>query len=110
VGAPSHPTPEGNAAGAPSTVPNRRPKEDHPASESAPPVLVPYEGPAYSNDDGSGSISPGSLFESSENPKVSNPPKAPDLSEQRDRTEQDPVPHSRTRDTAGVERGDLLRI
>ncbi len=59
---------------------------------------------------GGGSISPGSLFETSKNPKVSNWPKAPDLSEQRDRTEQDPVPHSRTRDTAGVERGDLLRI
>jgi DNA mismatch repair protein MutL len=41
---------------------------------------------------------------------VSNRPKVPDLSEQRDRTEQDPVPHSRTRDTAGVERGDLPRL
>ena len=103
------PNDEGGAAAIPSTV-IKPPTEEHPASETAPPVPPPYEGPASSNDDRGGSISPGSLFESSQNPKASNPPKAPDLPEQRDRTTQDPVQHSRTRDTAGVERGDLPRL
>jgi DNA mismatch repair protein MutL len=103
------PNDEGGAAAVPSTV-TKAPTEKHPASETAPPIPPPYEGPASSNDDRDGSISPGSLFESSQNPKVSNPPKAPNLPEQRDHTTQDPVQHSRTRDTAGVERGDLPRL
>jgi len=104
------PNDEGGAAAVPSTV-TKPLTEEHPASETAPPLPPPYEGPASSNDaDRRGPISSGSLFESSQNPKVSTLPKAPDLPEQHDRTEQEPVQHSRTRDTAGVERGDLPRF
>ncbi len=108
VGASSHPTPEDNAAVAPSTVPEHPPTEDYPASETAPPVPPPYEGPAST--DGGSSTSPDRLFESSEKPRRSDSPEAPDPSEQRDRIEQDPAPHPRTESSAGVERGDLPRL
>jgi DNA mismatch repair protein MutL len=104
----SRPASEGGAD-VPSAVPERNhPTEDYPASETAPTLPPLSEGPTST--DGSGPISPSSLFESSEKPGRTNPPETPDPSEQRDHTEQDPTPQPRTESPAGVERGDLPRL
>jgi DNA mismatch repair protein MutL len=97
---------DGAAAGAPLTVPERQPTEEHPTSEKPPPVPPP-QGSASNNNDGSGSTSPDRLFETSARYQVSDPPKAPDPSEQHKRIEQAPAPHSRSNSSTGVERGDL---
>ena len=99
------------AAGVPTkAVPESHPKDDRPGSEE--PLLVPpAEVPYSKDDDGSGSISPaGSLFESSNGPRVSDPPKAPAPVEQRQYTGQPPTPPSRPDSSAPVERGDLPRL
>jgi DNA mismatch repair protein MutL len=98
------------AAAAPSTVSEPHPTEDYPASETAPPVPPPTQAPASDND-GSGSISPNRLFESSDKPRRSAPPEVPDPSEQPKRIEQAAPPLSREAGSpARVERGDLPRL
>jgi DNA mismatch repair protein MutL len=99
----------GAAVGAPLAIPERHHTADHPMSEEPPPVAPP-QGSASNNNDGGGSISPDRLFEASERYKVSDPPKAPDPSEQHKRVEQAPTPSSRSDSSAGVERGDLPRL
>jgi DNA mismatch repair protein MutL len=61
-----------------------------------------------SNDE-SGSTSPDRLFGASESSR-SDPPKTPDLSEQRKRIEQASTPLSQAGSSARVERGDLPRL
>jgi len=98
-------------AGAPTrAVPESHPTDDHPGSEEPLP-LPPTEGPSSKDDDGSGSISSAdSLFESSDSPKVSDPPTLPSPSEQRGYTGQPPTPTSRPEYSDRVERGDLPRL
>ena len=99
-------------AGAPTrAVPESHPTDDHPGSEEPLP-LPPTEGPSSKDDDGSGSISSAdSLFESSDSPKVSDPPTLPSPSEQRGYTgQQPPTPTSRPEYSDRVERGDLPRL
>jgi DNA mismatch repair protein MutL len=99
---------EGDAAGAPTTaVPESYPTENRLASEKPSPVPSPER--SAGNDEG-GSISPHRLFEASENLRRSNPPKAPDLSEQHKYIEQDSTLPSRPDSSARVERGDLPRL
>ena len=103
----SRPGIEGGAD-VPSTLPQGHPAEDYPASEAAPTIAPPTHAPAST--DGGVSISSDQLFQASENPRRSDPPEAPDPSEQHKRTEQAPAPPSRPNSQAGVKRGDLPRL
>jgi DNA mismatch repair protein MutL len=109
TGAPSRTTPKDNAAGAPSTEPNRRPTEHHPARETAPTITPPLEEPADDNG-GGGSMSPDSLFESSASSKLSDASQAAGPSKQPKRVEQAPAPPSGPDSSSRVERGDLPRL
>jgi DNA mismatch repair protein MutL len=108
-GTSSRPAGEG-VADAPLAAPERRrPTEDHPANETASPV-PPAERSA-GNDGGGSNVQVG-LFGAPENGPMSDPPKVPDLPEQRERTEQASAPLSGAGPPAGggVERGDLPRL
>jgi DNA mismatch repair protein MutL len=102
----SRPTNE-SGADAPLAVPERHAGEDHLASERTSPI-PPAKG-LVSNNAG-GSISPDRLFEGSMSLRRSDPPQAPDLSEQRKRIEQASAPLSQANPSPGVERGDLPRL
>jgi DNA mismatch repair protein MutL len=101
-----HPASEG-VADAPLAAPERHPTEDHPASET--PSPTPPVKRLASNNEG-GSASPDRLFEASEKGPRSDPPKTPDLSEQRKRIEQASTSPSQAGSPARVERGDLPRL
>jgi DNA mismatch repair protein MutL len=61
------------------------------------------------SNDGGNSVLPDSLFGASEGSR-SDPPRAPDLSEQRKRIEEASAPLSRVGSAAGMERGELPRL
>jgi len=94
------------AADAPLAAQERHPTEDHLASETTSPISPAKR--LASNNEG-GSISPDRLFGASEGSR-SDPPKRPDLSEQRKRIEQASAPLSQAGSPARVERGDLPRL
>src|SRR5829696_1707703 len=98
-------TSEDGPADTPLAAPERHPTEKHLASETPSPISPKR---LASNKEG-GSISPDRLFEDSKSPRA-EPPKAPDLSEQRKRIEQGSTPLSQTSSPAGVERGNLPRL
>src|SRR5215218_6198832 len=102
----SRPTSEGGTD-TPLAVPERPPAEDHPVREATSPI--PPVRRSASNDNEGDTIAPERLFGASEkSPRRSEPPKAPDLSEQRKRMEQASTPHSQASSPASrVERGDL---
>jgi DNA mismatch repair protein MutL len=103
----SQPTGEGGATDAPSTAPERHPAEERaPSGESSP--IPPDEGLASNN--GRDAVSPNRLFETSGNPHMSVPPKAPDFSEHHKSIEQPSAPLTQPDSSAGVERGDLPRL
>jgi len=95
------------AADAPLAVPERPPPmQDHLASETT--SSVPLKG-STSNNEGD-SMAPDRLFGASEKSPSSDPPKAPDLSEQRKHAEQASTPLTQASSPAPasrVERGDL---
>ena len=96
------------AADTPLAVPERPPMEDQRASETT--SSVPLNKGSTSNNEGD-SIAPDRLFEASEkSPRRSEPPKAPDLSEQRKRIEQASTPLTQGTSQSRVERGDLPRL
>jgi DNA mismatch repair protein MutL len=99
----------GGAADAPMAVRESNPAENRPASEESFPVPPPEVVASNYKDD---SISPDSLFDSSANPRRSDLSKAPDPSEQRERSVEQSSAASRPRpySPAGVERGDLPRL
>ena len=96
-----HPASEGGAEVL-LAAPQRPPTEDHLASETTSPI-PPAERLASNNE--GGSASPDRLFGASEKSPRSDPPKAPDLSEQRKRIEQASTPLSQAGSPARVERG-----
>src|SRR5215211_5520419 len=101
----SRPTSEGGTD-TPLAVPERPPAEDHPVREATSPI--PPVRRSASNDNEGDTIAPDRLFGASEkSPRRSEPPKAPDLSEQRERMEQTPTPLSQGTSQSRVERGDL---
>ncbi len=106
-GTSSRPTSEGDTDDAPLAVPERHPTENRLVSEETSPVPPP-KGLATNNE--GDSISPERLFEGSTSSRRSNPPQAPDLSEQRKRIEQASAPLSQANPSPGVERGDLPRL
>jgi DNA mismatch repair protein MutL len=100
----------GAAAGAPMAVPENHSTDDHPGSEEPLPI-PPTEELSSKNSDGNGPISHAdSLFQASDSPRISEPPKAPYPSEQHKRIEQSPVPSSGPGSSDKVERGDLPRL
>jgi DNA mismatch repair protein MutL len=102
----SRPPASEGGADAPLAAQERHLTEDHPASETTSPI-PPAKGLASNNE--GGSISPERLFGASEGSR-SDPPKTPDLSEQRKRIEQASTPLSQAGSSARVERGDLPRL
>jgi DNA mismatch repair protein MutL len=100
---------EDGPADAPPSEPECHPTENHPANEAPSFPISPAEGLASENNGGSSS-SPDRLFDSSENVRRPDPPKVPELSEQRKRIEQASAPLSPDGSPAGVERGDLPRL
>nr|MDQ5812870.1 DNA mismatch repair endonuclease MutL [Actinomycetota bacterium] len=91
---------------APLAAPEGRPTEDHPVRGATSPISSARR--SVSNDEGN-SVLPDSLFGASEGSR-SDPPRAPDLSEQRKRIEEASAPLSRVGSAAGVERGELPRL
>ena len=92
---------------APLALPERTPTEDHPGSKTSTPTPPAERLPSPKEGD---SIAPDRLFGASEN-RSSEPPKAPGLSEQRERMEQTPTPLTQASSPASrVERGDLPRL
>jgi DNA mismatch repair protein MutL len=104
-GASSRPGSE-SGTDAPLAARERHPTEKHLASEGISSISPARR--SASNDKGS-SILPDSLFGASKS-SSSDPPRVPDLSEQRKRIEQASAPLSRVGPAAGVERGDLPRL
>jgi DNA mismatch repair protein MutL len=104
-GASSPPASE-SGTDAPLAAPEGRPTEDHPVRGATSPISSARR--SVSNDEGN-SVLPDSLFGASEGSR-SDPPRAPDLSEQRKRIEEASVPLSRVGPAAGVERGGLPRL
>jgi DNA mismatch repair protein MutL len=96
----------GDAADTPLAAPKRHPTEDHPAGGATSPVS-PARRSASNNEDGSDLH--GTLLGASTS-SGSDPPRAPDLSEQRKRLQQSSAPLSRVGSAPGVERGDLPRL
>jgi len=82
------------------------PAENHPANETHP--SIPPSNKVTNTNEGA-SMLPDSLFGTSKGSR-SDPPRAPDLSEQLKRMEEASAPLSRAGSTAGVERGDLPRL
>ena len=92
-------------ADAPLAIPERPPMQNQLASETT--SSVPLNKGSISTNEG-GSIAPERLFAASEKSLSSDPPKAPDLSQQRERMEQASTPLSQASSPASrVERGDL---
>jgi DNA mismatch repair protein MutL len=104
-GASSRPTNEGSTD-APVAAPKRHPKENHPAGKATSPISPARR--SASNDKG-GSVTSDTLFGDPKGSR-SDPPRAPDLSEQRKRLQQASAPLSQVSPTAGVQRGDLPRL
>src|SRR3712207_3140748 len=104
-GASSRPTGE-SGTDAPVGAPERRPTEGHPAG-GAPSPISPARRPAR-KDEG-GSVLSDTLFGASKSFRT-DPPKAPDLSEQRKHLQQASAPLSRVGSAPGVERGELPRL
>src|SRR5215211_6915625 len=102
----SRPTSEGSTD-TPLAVPERPPPtKDQLASETTSSVPL-NKGSTGGNNEGD-SMAPDRLFGASEKSPSSEPPKAPDLSEQRKQAEQASTPLSQTSSPASrVERGDL---
>lgn len=82
------------------------PAENHPANETHP--SIPPSNKVTNTNEGA-SMLPDSLFGTSKCAR-SDPPRAPDLSEQLKRMAEASAPLSRAGSTAGVERGDLPRL
>jgi DNA mismatch repair protein MutL len=82
------------------------PAENHPANETHP--SIPPSNKVTNTNEGA-SMLPDSLFGTSKGAR-SDPPRAPDLSEQLKRMEEASAPLSRAGSTAGVQRGDLPRL
>ena len=93
-------------ADAPSTVPEHPPVEEHPPTETDSSIPLNKE---LATNNGGGSTSPDNLFETSQS-SSSDPPKAPEPSEQRERVEQASTPRPQGGSPARVERGDLPRL
>src|SRR5215203_7077736 len=94
-------------ADAPLAIPERPPMQNQLASETT--SSVPLNKGSISTNEG-GSIAPERLFAASEKSPSSDPPKAPDLSEQRKHAEQASTPLTQASSPAPasrVERGDL---
>jgi DNA mismatch repair protein MutL len=97
----------GDAAYAPTASPERRPMRDHQAEEKTSPVSPAKRSPSGSE---GRPILPDTLFGASRS-SGSDPPRAPDLSEQRERLQQASAPLSRVGSPPpAVERGDLPRL
>jgi DNA mismatch repair protein MutL len=110
-GAPLPPAPEEGTARVPTTMAvSERPPTEKPRTPEEPLPTPATDEPASKNSDGSGSTSPNSLFRASENPRVSEPPKASAPSEQRESVQQTSAPPSRPVSSERVERGDLPRL
>jgi DNA mismatch repair protein MutL len=104
----SRPTSEGGTD-TPLAVPERPPTQDQLTRESTSSVPL-NKGSTGGNNEGD-SMAPDRLFAASEKSPSSDPPKAPDLSEQRKHTEQASTPLSQASSPASkVERGDLPRL
>jgi DNA mismatch repair protein MutL len=102
----SSPQTSGDAADAPLAVREGHPTEYRPADGATPPIS-PGKSGATTNK--GGSAHPDSLFGTSKGSR-SDPSRAPDLSEQRKRTEQASAPLSWDGSAARVERGGLPRL
>jgi DNA mismatch repair protein MutL len=105
----SQPVGQGVADASFSAPERRRPTEQPSANEVTP--HVPSDERSTGNDAGGSNVQDG-LFGASEEVPVSDPPKVPDLPEQRERLEQASAPLSGVGPPAsgGVERGDLPRL
>ncbi len=93
-------------ADAPSAVPEHPPVEEHPPTETDSSIPLNKE---LATNNGDGSTSSDNLFEAFQS-SSSDPPKAPEPSEQRERVEQTSAPRSQDGSPARVERGDLPRL
>ena len=102
----SLPTASESGIDAPVAAPRPHPAEDHPAGGATSPTS-PVRRSA--SDNGGASMLPDSLFGTSKGSR-SDPPRAPDLSEQRRRIEEASAPLSRVVSAPGVERGELPRL
>jgi DNA mismatch repair protein MutL len=101
----SSPSASEGAADTPLAVPERPSTQDQLTPESTSSVSL-NKGSSGGNNEGD-SIAPERLFAASEKSPSSDPPKAPDLSEQRKHAEQASTPLSQASSQTRVERGDL---